>query len=58
MPATKEKQLMSTFIRNGYKAKLGLHSLATVQHRLSALTAYHRERGYMITLAPAAISSS
>ena len=46
MQAEKEKQLMSPIIRNGYKAKLGLHSLATVRRRLSTLTIYHREQGY------------
>ena len=46
MEVAKEKQLMSPLLRNGYKAKTGLHSLATVRRRLSALTAYHKELGY------------
>src|ERR1700738_72596 len=46
MEAAKEKQLMSPLLRNGYKAKPGLHSLATVHRRLSALTAHHKEQGY------------
>jgi integrase len=46
MEATKEKRLMSPLLKNGYKAKPGLHSLATVRRRLSALTLYHKERGY------------
>lgn len=46
MEVEKEKQLMSPLLRNGYKAKPGLHSLATVRRRLSALTAYHKELNY------------
>jgi integrase len=46
MDVEKEKQLMSPLLKNGYKAKPGLHSLATVRRRLSALTAHHKEQGY------------
>jgi integrase len=46
MEVAKEKQLMCTLPRNGYKAKPGLHSLATVRRRLFALTAHHKEWGY------------
>jgi integrase len=46
MEAAKEKQLMSPLLRKGYKAKSGVHSLATVRRRLSALTIQHKERGY------------
>src|SRR5580692_9510872 len=46
MEIAKEKQLMSILLRNSYKAKSGLHSLATVRRRLSALTAHHKERDY------------
>lgn len=46
MEETKEKQLMSPLLTNGYKAKLGLHSLATVRRRLFALTAHHKESSY------------
>lgn len=46
MEAIKEKRLMSPLLRNGYKAKSGVHSLATVRRRLYALTVYHKERGY------------
>jgi integrase len=46
MEVAKEKQLMSPILRNGYKAKPGLHSLATVRRRLSALSVYHKELGY------------
>ena len=46
MEEKKEKELMSPILKNGYKAKRGPHSLKTVRRRLSALTAYHRERGY------------
>ena len=46
MERAKEEQLMSPLLRNGYKAKPGLHSLATVRRRLSTLTAYHKKLGY------------
>lgn len=46
MPKAKEKQLMSVLLTKGYKAKPGLHTLATVRRRLFALTAYHKEQGY------------
>lgn len=46
MEGAKEKLLMSVLITKGYKAKPGLHSLATVRRRLFALTAYHKEQGY------------
>jgi integrase len=46
MSEVKEKLLMSPLIRNGYKAKPGLHSLATVKRRLFALTLYHKEQGF------------
>src|SRR4029077_6018369 len=46
MEVAKEKQLMSLTLRNSYKAKPGLHSLATVRRRLSALSAHHKELGY------------
>jgi integrase len=46
MEEKKEKELMSPLLKNGYKANWGPHSLKTVRRRLSALTAYHRERGY------------
>jgi integrase len=46
MEKEKEKQMMSLHLKNGYKSKSGLHSLATVRRRLFALTAYHNEHGY------------
>jgi integrase len=46
MEEKKEKELMSPILKKGYKANCGPHSLKTVRRRLSALTAYHRERGY------------
>jgi integrase len=46
MEIEKERQLMSLILRDGYKAKPGLHSLATVRRRLFALTAHHKELGY------------
>jgi integrase len=46
MEAAKEEQLMSSILKNGYKAKPGLHSLATVRRRLSALSWHHKELGY------------
>ena len=46
MERAKEEQLMSPLLRNGYKAKPGLHSLATVRRRLSTLTAHHKKLGY------------
>jgi integrase len=46
MEEKKEKELISPLLKNAYKAKWGPHSLKTVRRRLSALTAYHRERGY------------
>lgn len=46
MDAVKEQQLMSLLFRNGYKAKSGLHSLATVRRRLSALNIHHKELGH------------
>jgi integrase len=46
MEAAKEKQLMSPILKNGYKAKPGLHSLATVRRRLFALSTHHKELGY------------
>jgi integrase len=46
MEEKKEKELMSPLLKNSYKANWGLHSLKTVRRRLSALTAYHRDRGY------------
>lgn len=46
MKAEKEKQLMSPLLKSGYKAKPGLHSLATVRRRLCSLTAHHKGWGY------------
>jgi integrase len=46
MEIAKEWKLTSPVLKNGYKAKSGLHSLATVRRRLSALTAHHKELGY------------
>lgn len=46
MSKAKEEQLMSVLLTKGYKAKPGLHTLATVRRRLFALTAYHKEQGY------------
>jgi hypothetical protein len=37
MEKEKENELMSPIIMNGFKARPGLHSLATVRRRLSSL---------------------
>src|ERR1700752_2493746 len=46
MDTLRERQLMSLLLTKGYKAKSGVHSLATVRRRLSTLAIHHKEHGY------------